>query len=258
MEGIPHVAVYLDDILVRGEDEADHLKNLFEVLSRLEEAGLGLKRSKCAFMQKEVEYLGHRVDAQGLHPVDKKVKGIMDAPTPTNITELKAYLGLLNYYNKFLPNLATLLAPLHELLRQKVKWTWQKKQGEETFQKSKTLLNSADVLIDYSAVQELLLSCDASPYGMGAILSHRMDNGSERPLGFMSRTLAPAEKRYSQLDKEGLAIMFGIKKFQKYLYGRVFTILEESGGDIVVADNVLIYKIRATRKPKTRIVKKPK
>ena len=250
MEGIPHVAVYLDDILVRGEDEADHLKNLFEVLSRLEEAGLGLKRSKCAFMQKEVEYLGHRVDAQGLHPVDKKVKGIMDAPTPTNITELKAYLGLLNYYNKFLPNLAILLAPLHELLRQKVKWTWQKKQGEETFQKSKTLLNSADVLIDYSAVQELLLSCDASPYGMGAILSHRMDNGSERPLGFMSRTLAPAEKRYSQLDKEGLAIMFGIKKFQKYLYGRVFTILDESGGDIVVADNVLIYKIRATRKPK--------
>lgn len=104
--------MYLDDILVSGEDEADHLKNLAEVLSRLEEAGLLLKRSKCAFMQKEVEYLGHRVDAKGLHLVEKKVKAIMDAAAPTSITELKAYLSLLNYFNKFLPNLATLLAPL--------------------------------------------------------------------------------------------------------------------------------------------------
>lgn len=112
LKGIPLVVVYLDDILVSGEDEADHLKNLAEVLSRLEEAGLLLKRSKCAFMQKEVEYLGHRVDAKGLHPVKKKVKAIMDAAAPTSITELKAYLSLLNYFNKFLPNLATLLAPL--------------------------------------------------------------------------------------------------------------------------------------------------
>lgn len=112
LKGIPLVVVYLDDILVSGEDEADHLKNLAEVLSRLEEAGLLLKRSKCAFMQKEVEYLGHRVDAKGLHLVEKKVKAIMDAAAPTSITELKAYLSLLNYFNKFLPNLATLLAPL--------------------------------------------------------------------------------------------------------------------------------------------------
>lgn len=166
-------------------------------------------------MEQEVEYLGHRVDAQGLHPVEKKVKAVRDALTPTNITELKAYLGLLNYYNKFLPNLATLLAPLHE---QDVKWKWGQKQ-ECAFQKSKMLLNSADVLIHYSAEWEFLLSCDASPYGVGAVLSHRMDDGSERPLGFMSRTLSPAEKRYSQLDKEGLAVMFGIKKFHKYLYG---------------------------------------
>lgn len=111
LRGIPMVVVYLDDILVSGEDEADHLKNLDEVLSRLEEVDLRLKRGKCAFMQKEGEYLGHRVDAQGLHLVEKKVKAIMDAPAPTNVTELKAYLGLVNYYNKFLPNLATLLAP---------------------------------------------------------------------------------------------------------------------------------------------------
>ncbi|KAL3988098.1 5-hydroxytryptamine receptor 3 [Sarotherodon galilaeus] len=181
------------------------------------------KRCKCAFMQEKVEYLGHIVDAQGLHPVEKKVKAIMDAPTPKNVTELKAYLGLLNYYNKFLPNLATLLAPLHELLRHEVRWTWQKRQ-EEAFQKSKNLLNSAQVLVHYSADRELVLSCDPSPYAIGAVLSHKMEDGSERPLGFMSRTLSPAEKKYSQLDKKGLAVIFGIKKFNKYLYGRVFTI----------------------------------
>ncbi|XP_041961667.1 uncharacterized protein K02A2.6-like [Alosa sapidissima] len=223
LRGIPRVAVYLDDILLSGVDEADHLRKLEEVLTRLEEAGLRLKRSKCTFLQEEVEYLGHRVDAQGLHPVRKKVKAIMEAPPPSNVTELKSYLGLLNYYNKFLPNLATLLAPLHELLRHNVHWKWHKEQ-EEAFQKSKALMNSAEVLVHYSADRDLIMSCDASPYGVGAVLSHLMEDGSERPLGFMSRTLSPAEKRYSQLDKEGLAVIFGIQKFHKYLYGRAFTI----------------------------------
>lgn len=172
LKGIPLVAVYLDNILVSVVDEADHLCNLDEVLCRLEEAGLQLKRSKCALMQREVEYLEH-IGAQGLHPVEKKVKAIMDAATPTNITELRAYLGLLNYYNKFLPNLATRLAPLHKLLKHEVCWTWQKKQ-EDAFQKSKELT-------------ELGLSCDASPYGVGTVLSHKMDDGSERPLGFVHR-----------------------------------------------------------------------
>ncbi|KAL4009386.1 hypothetical protein ACER0C_003238 [Sarotherodon galilaeus] len=216
LKGIPQVSVYLDDILVTGVDGVSHLQNLDEVLTRLEEAGLRLKRCKCAFVQEKVEYLGHIVDAQGLHPVEKKVKAIMDAPTPTNVTESKAYLGLLNDYNKFLPNPATLLAPLHEPLRHEVRWTWQKRQ-EEAFQKTKNLLSSVEVLVHYCADRELVLSCDASPYGIGAVLSHKMEDGSEH-------TLSPAEKKYSQFDKEGLAVIFGIEKSHKYLNGRIFTI----------------------------------
>ncbi|XP_061156017.1 uncharacterized protein K02A2.6-like [Syngnathus typhle] len=221
--GIPLVAVYLDDILVSGMDQSDHLKNLDSVLNRLKEAGLRLRRNKCTFLQDEVEYLGYKVDAQGLHPIAQKVKAIKDAPAPANVSELKSFLGLLNYYNKFLPNLATLLAPLHELLRHDVRWKWDKEQ-EEAFQKAKDLLNTSDVLVHYSADRELVLACDASPYGVGAVLSHIMENGSERPIGFVSRTLQPAETRYSQLDKEGLAVMFGIERFHKYIYGRNFTI----------------------------------
>ncbi len=97
MQGIPGVVVYLDDILVTGVNQDSHLKTLDDVLSRLKEAGLRLKRGKCVFLADEVEYLGHRVDAQGLHSTGTKVKAIDGAPEPRNVTELKAYLGLLNY-----------------------------------------------------------------------------------------------------------------------------------------------------------------
>ena len=226
LQGIPHVTVYLDDILVTGETKETHLKNLEEVFTRLEGAGLRLKRSKCTLLADEVQYLGHKVDAAGIHPVEAKVKAIVEAPAPTNVTELKAYLGLLNYYNRFLPNLSTLLAPLHCLLRRDTVWSWTERQ-DKVFRESKDLLKSADVLVHYSGDKALVLSCDASPYGIGAVLSHKMEDGTEKPIGFVSRTLAPAEKKYSQLDKEGLAVIFGIKRFHKYIYGRNFTIVTD-------------------------------
>ncbi len=108
-----------------------------------------MKLLKISFLADEVEYLGHRVDAQGLHPTGTKVKAIDEAPEPRNVTEFKAYLGLLNYYNKFLPNLATLLAPLHLLLRKDVQWMWEKTQ-KEAFKESKALLKSSNVLVHYS------------------------------------------------------------------------------------------------------------
>ena len=122
LSDIPQVSVYLDDILVTGKDHADHLYHLHLVLQRLESAGLPLKKSKCTFAVSSVEYLGHIIDAQKLHPSNSKVRAIRDAPSPTNITELKSFLGLLNYYHKFLPNLATILAPLHQLLQKDAVW----------------------------------------------------------------------------------------------------------------------------------------
>lgn len=111
-------------------------------------------------MQDEGEYLEYRVDEQGLHLVDTKVKAIHEAPTPTNVIELKSFLRLINYYNKFLPELATRLAPLHELLRHDVRWNGSKEQ-EEAFNTARGLLNSSDILGDYSVDRELVLSCDA-------------------------------------------------------------------------------------------------
>ena len=222
LQGIPHVLVYLDDILVTGQNTEEHLKNLEEVLSRLQQAGLRLKSSKCVFMSPSVEYLGYHIDKDGLHPSEKKVKAVKDAPTPRNITEFKAYLGLLTYYGKFLPILATTLAPLYSLLHKDATWCWNS-QHKEAFIHSKHLLTSETLLVHYDSTKELVLSCDASQYGIGAVLSQVYDK-LEKPVAYVSRSLSSAEKNYSQLEKEGLAIVFGIKKFHNYLFGRRFTL----------------------------------
>ena len=103
LSGVPNVVVYLDDILVTGPTEEEHLAALEEVLRRLQAAGLRLKREKCIFMAPAVTYLGHKIDAQGLHPMPEKVKAVQEAPKPHNVTELKSYLGLLSYYSNFCP-----------------------------------------------------------------------------------------------------------------------------------------------------------
>ena len=121
---LPHVCMYLDDILVTGESETAHLRNLASVLERLTSARVRLKREKCAFMILEVEYLGHRISAEGIYPVPEKVIAVREAPTPKDVSQLRSFLGLVNYYWKFLPNVATLLRPLYDLLQSARGWSW--------------------------------------------------------------------------------------------------------------------------------------
>ena len=215
--------MYIDDILVTGSSEQEHLDNLAQVLQRLEAAGMRLKKEKCEFLVPAVAYLGHVISAEGLRTSDVKVKAIVDAPAPRNVTELRSFLGLVNYYGKFLPDLATTLSPLYSLLQKQKRWTWGQRQ-KDAFKSVKDLLMSSRVLVHFDDSLPLVLACDASPYGLGAVLSHRMPDGTERPVGFSSRTLAKAEQNYSQLDKEALAIVFGVKKYHQYLYGRQFEI----------------------------------
>ena len=226
LQGIDSVVVYLDDILISGSTEEGHLQVLDEVLSRLDRAGLRVKKSKCEFMKPSVTYLGHRIDANGLHPLQERVRAIKDAPAPTSVSTLKSYLGMLTYYSKFLPNLSSLLHPLYKLLRKEVPWHWDAEQ-EKAFAASKELLTAADCLTHFDSSLELTLACDASAYGLGAVLSHKMPDGSERPIGYTSRTLNDAERNYSQLEKEGLACIFGIKRFHDYVFGRSFELITD-------------------------------
>ncbi len=226
LRGIPHMAVYLDDILITGKKEEEHLSNLDQVLKRMSQAGLRLKQCKCSFQAASVTYLGHQISAQGLYPVPEKVRAIKEAPKPGNMSELKSFLGMVTYYGKFLPDLSTVLAPLYQLLHHDYHWKWGAAQVA-AFTKVKNLLQSASVLVHFDPEKELTVSCDASPYGIGTVLSHVMEKDSEKPIAFASRTLTKAEKRYSQLDKEGLAIVFAVKRFHQFLYGRPFTVFTD-------------------------------
>ena len=135
-------------------------------------------------------------------------------------------MGLINYYHKFLKNLSTVLAPLYELLKENTKWHWDKSQ-QDAFMKCKEMLKSSTVLVHYNPDLPLLLNCDASPVGVTCILSHVMPDGSERPVMYASRTLQQAERNYSQLEREALGIVFGIKYFHKYVAGRKFTVVTD-------------------------------
>ena len=169
LQGLSHVVVYIDNILITGGSEEDHLKTLALVLARLDNVGIQLCKTKCEFMKECGTYLGHRIDQHGLHPLKEKVQAVQQAPAPKNITELKSYLGLLTYYSKFKPNMAMALAPLYELLQKEECWRWTYTENK-AFQASKTFLTSSKLLVHFNPELKLVLMSDASSYGIGAIL----------------------------------------------------------------------------------------
>ena len=170
LQGIPSVKCYIDDILITGANDEEHLQNLEQVLQRLETEGMRLKKSKCQFLKPSVEYLGHRVDSTGLHPTEDKLKAVAEAPPPRNLKELRSFLGLLNYYGSFIRNLSTLLHPLNSLLQKGTKWKWSA-DCQKAFDSAKKSLTSSSVLVHYDPSLPIRVAADASSYGLGAVLS---------------------------------------------------------------------------------------
>ena len=193
LQGLSRVICYLDDILITGETEEEHLQNIELVLDKLRKYGIRIHKGKCAFMRDSVEYLGHRVDANGLHPTPEKVKAIVAAPAPKNVTELISFLGMVHYYGKFLPKLSTLLHPLNELLKANRAWCWTKACAK-AFTAAKELLVKAPVLTYYNPALPMKLAGDASAYGIGAVISHVCPDGSEKPIAYASRTCPQLSK----------------------------------------------------------------
>lgn len=140
------------------------------------------------------------------------------------MSQLRSYLGLLNYYGKFIQNLSSLLRPLHQLLCHGKAWKWTQ-QCEAVFVQTKKALLESNAHFDPTL--PLQLACDASPYGVGAVVSHIMPSGEERPIAFASRTLSKAESNYTRIEREALGIVFGVRKFHHYLFGRKFVLLTD-------------------------------
>lgn len=222
---IPGVVVFLDDILVATDSVDKHIATLTKVLDRLKENGLKLKKEKCDFFVKKVKYLGYIIDPEGIHADPDKIKPILDMTPPKDVSELRSFIGMINFYSRFIKNLSMSLSSLYILLKKDTVWNWGRQQ-QEAFKEVKRRLSEACALCHYSAEAPLVVTCDASARGLGAVLAQRAGEGAgaggERPVMFASRALTPAELNYSQIQKEALAIVFAVKKFHQYLYGRSF------------------------------------
>ena len=222
LAGVPGVGVFLDDLVVAGADVEGHDATLRTVLRRLDEAGLRVNLAKCQFGVESVTYLGLKISSKGVETTGEKTAAIREAPEPRNVGELRKWLGLVNYYAKFLKNLSNTLAPLYRLLRKGVSWRWAAAE-KAAFQAAKDMLSEPPVLAHFDPALPVVLACDAGPYGVGCVLS-QLHHGRERPVAFYSRALSDTETRYSQTDREALAVVTGVKKFNYYLAGRTFRI----------------------------------
>lgn len=187
---------------------------------------LHLNVQKCQFFQREIKYLGHVISAEGLKKSPEKIKAIVKAPRPTNVDELRSFLGMTAYYSKFIPHASTILQPLNQLLRKNFKFRWTAR-CEEAFKTVKEEIASDRVLVPFDPALPLTLATDASPVGISGILSHTI-NGIERPIAFLSRSLSPAEQSYSQLDKEATAVFWSFNKFYHFLFGRKFKLIVDN------------------------------
>lgn len=222
LKGIENVHCYLDDIIIGGKDTKHCRQILFAVLKRLNEFRVRINLTKCRFLVGSVTYLGHILSQGEIRPNPDKVKAVTQARQPNNVKELKSFLGLVNYYGKFIPNLSSELNLLYKLTKKDVKFMWDN-ACQSAFEHSKELLTSDSVLVLYDQSKPIIVASDASPIGLGGILSHEM-NGHDKPVYFVSSTLTDAQRNYSQIHREALAIIFAITKFHDYIYGHTFTL----------------------------------
>lgn len=209
--------VYMDDILIFSTSLQEHLDNLGKILRTLEQSNLKVSLNKSDFLKKETEFLGHVVTGKGIKPNPNKVKCIKDFPIPKNIKEIQSFLGLTGYYRKFIPSYAKIAKPLTMRLKKGTTINTEDADYVESFNKLRQILMS-DMILRYPDFEKIFtLTTDASSYALGAVLSQ-----SNGPIAFASRTLNKHEINYSTVEKELLAIVWAVKQFRHYLYGRKF------------------------------------
>ncbi|GFY29442.1 retrovirus-related Pol polyprotein from transposon 412 [Trichonephila clavipes] len=212
--------IYLDDVIIGGRTFEEHLQNIQKVLSKLRDANLKLNPSKCKFFQKEVNYLGHIISAEGVRTDPEKVSAVKNWKRLENLRELRSFLGLCTYYRKFVRGFSNIAGPLHKLTESKQKFQWTK-ECEDSFLQLKEALTSSPILIYPQPDKPFILDTDASNESVGAVLSQEID-GQERVVAYWSKCLSKPERNYCVTRKELLAIVKAIEHFHHYLYGQKF------------------------------------
>ena len=217
--------VYIDDVIIFSETFEEHVNRLESVFTRFQESGLKLKAKKCFFAKREVTFLGHCVNEHGISPDKEKVSAIKNFPKPNNVSELRSFVGLISYYRKFIPDFASKADSFHKLLRKGTKYIWDE-NCVRTFDMFKQALTQYPILHYPDFNLPFLLMTDACDTGLGIVLAQQGPEG-ERVIAYASRTIKPNERNYAVIEKEALAIVWGVKYFRHYLYGRKVTIITD-------------------------------
>ncbi|XP_017473895.1 PREDICTED: uncharacterized protein K02A2.6-like [Rhagoletis zephyria] len=226
LRDLPGTSSYFDDIIVFAKTKQECEEMLTKCLDKLKEYNLHVNRDKCQFYRERIQYLGYTIEYNKITKCPEKVKAIRDIPTPKRPDDLRRFLGMITYYSRFIPDLSTITYPLRKLLSKNTKFKWSE-ECQSSFERLKREILTDRVLRPYDADLPVVLTCDASPTGIAAVLAHE-ENGVERPVSFISRALTKAEQNYSQLDREALAIIFAVGKFFQYLYAREFTLVTDN------------------------------
>ena len=218
---------FFDDCLVytKGTLE-DHIRDVLEVLQRLADSGLEASLEKCKFGYKELLFVGYVLGKGTLRPDLSKIRAVQDFPEPKNLSELRAFLGLCNFYHKFIPGYATIALPLYKLTRKGVHFDFSSHDVQHAFQELKKALVSAPCLYTPDHKLPFVLSTDASALGLGAVLSQEV-NGETHPIAYISRQLNAAERNYSGTELECLAVVWAVGQFETYLLDKRFTLVTD-------------------------------
>ncbi|XGW11934.1 hypothetical protein V3C99_012977 [Haemonchus contortus] len=224
--GLQGVAPYLDDIIVTGHTYEEHCRNLETLLNRISEYGFHVRLVKCHFLMPMVRYLGFILDKDGRRPDPEKIEAVRQMPVPWNVAEVRSFLGMISYYGSFVAEMRQIRAPLDELLKKNVPSRWTSK-CDEAFKRAKEVLSSDLLLTHFDPSLEIIVAADASDYGIGAVILHKMPDRTEKAICHASKSLTTAEKNYGQIEKEGLALIFAVRKFYRYIYGRQFKLLTD-------------------------------
>ena len=227
LRGLDFCYAYLDDILVASQDETEHREHLKRLFARLNEFGMTINPSKCTFAKGEVQFLGYTVNGNGTKPLAEKVEAIIKFPKPTDVRQLRRFLGMMNFYRRFIPKAASLQVPLNHLLKGRklkgnapIQWST---AAETAFQALKDALSNAALLAHPSSRSKLAIMVDASDFAMGATLQQQ-EEGAWKPLAFFTKSLSSAQRKYSAYDRELLAIYSAIKQFRHAVEGRPFVV----------------------------------
>lgn len=223
------VFVYIDDILVGSKNEDEHLTHLEKVFTRLKDFGLNIKIEKCVFGVTELNFLGHNISEKGILPSTERIEIITNFPEPKNCKSLQRFIGMINFYHRFIPNLAKFLVPLHGLVVSSVKkpktFAWNDSHTN-AFNKVKQMLTEAVLLVHPKPEGNYSLTTDASNTAIGAVL-HQSVDGNYQPLAFFSRKLNEGQQKYSTFDRELLAVYESIRHFRHWLEGRKFIVFTD-------------------------------